>query len=337
MNAARLAEVTVVPDFSAGLRDVFEARTLFFLASWLERFGEGNTLEGHPRPHLCCVGEPPNSVRRLAERARARISVHEPVAGFWGGFANKLRGLEDLVPGARRLLLDVDVLILGGLEIFRGITTDFAAAVAGKPQVPHPVWEHIYTSLGLPLPRERIRSLRGELGLGMRDVSYSYEGQQEEAAAMLPYYNSGVLLVRGGCGLRERWEAHMHRILQLASGAPEMESLHAVMFGDQVGLATALQSLQAQQRRTFAVLPDACNVRLVHLRAGALRWRGIALFHATGFLRELTSRAELPQAWESEAARWEAAIREGGHEEDHAEPRRFLGGLWERWVRPAWA
>ncbi len=266
--------------------------------------------------------------------------MHLPVAGFWGGFANKLRGLEGTEPGVRRLLLDADVLILGDFGHLAGIDADFAAATAGKPQVPQALWERLYAGLGMPLPVERIASLRSRLGLGLQNVSYQYEGQQAEAEAMLPYYNSGVLVVRGDNGLRDRWEDHLRRILQLATADPEMTPLHALIYGDQVGLATALQSLRAEGR-TFSFLPDVCHVRLAHLRAGAVRWREIQMFHATGFLWGLRARADLPVLLEQSAARWSQAIMEGTRRkatvaEDVGEPARFMRGLWERWVRPVW-
>ena len=313
-----MSGVAVVPDFTGENPLLFEARTLFFLAAWLERGGRTPV-------RLCCIGEPPASVRHLAACAGAAITVHEPVRGFWGGFANKLRGLEGIPAGERRLVLDVDVLVLGDLP---DAQSDFAAAVAGKPQVPQHQWEQIYALLELPLPRERIASVRGQLGLSLQTVAMQYENQAAESTAMLPYFNSGVLAVREGTGLRERWEDHMRRILRFATGKPEYEALHAVMFGDQVGLATALHSLRLEGR-TFGVLPDACNARLVHLSAGALRWADLRLFHATGFLREMGSRAELPAALETYAQRWGAAL-------GTPEPGEYLQRLWERWVRPHW-
>ena len=338
LGAAPL-EVVTVPDFSGEAAGLFEARTLFFLASWLE-WRATNPGPAAPALRLCCIGEPPGSVRRLAERAGAEIGVHGPVAGFWGGFANKLRGLEGGGRG-RRLVLDADVLVLGAPDVSDLGGVDFAAAPAGKPQVPQALWERLYAALGVPLPPERIPSLRGRLGLTLEDVSLRYAGQGAEAAAMLPYHNSGVLFVQGDTGgLRACWEAHLHRILQLATTDPEMAPLHALMYGDQVGLATALQALRAQGR-TFALLPDDLNVRLVHLRAAAVRWRDIRLFHATGFLRGLHSRDDLPARLDEYAARWSGAMAEGATRdpaaaEDAGHPRRFLHGLWDRWVRAEW-
>lgn len=308
-----------------------------------DQFGEAlpsGSSERCPQLHICCVGEPPPSVWRLSARAGAVISIHEPLRGLIGGYANKIRGLDNAGLGAR-LLVDVDVLVLGGLDLFDSIGADFAAAVAGKPQVPHSVWERIYHSLNLPLPRERTASLYGRFGLRLESVSHRYDGQENETAAMLPYFNSGVLRVRGECGLRERWEDHLRRILRLAADRPEMMSLHAVMFGDQVALATALQSLQAEGR-TLSLLPDSCNVRRPHLRAGAMRWRDIRLLHATELLKDMRTRVDLPIALENYIRVLETEIAAGApissnaDDGDRDHPRHFLLRLWERWVRPEW-
>ena len=326
-------DAVIVPDFTAEHPAVFEARTLFFLASWLEVFGEAGA--GAMKPHLCCIGEPPESVRRLAAQAGAGVSVHAPVPGLWGGFANKLRGLEAPVSGERLLLLDADVLVLRGLEGLGKIGSDFAAAAAGKPQVPLDVWRLIYETLELPLPTERMASVRGKLGLGVETVFNPYDGQADETAAMLPYYNSGVVLVRRDGGLREQWEEHLRRIAALAADNATLAPFHAVIYGDQVALATSLQALRAQGR-SFESLPDEFNARLVHFRAGAMRWEQARLFHATGFLKGMCERADLSAAVEKYARRWAEAMAEGGSRDGSEQPGRFLQRLWKRWVQPEW-
>ena len=65
------------PDFgSAANRQRFEFRALFLLASW-------RRLAACARPycrlHLACIGEPPRSVRALAEECGAVVSTHLPV------------------------------------------------------------------------------------------------------------------------------------------------------------------------------------------------------------------------------------------------------------------
>ena len=331
-------DAVIVPDFTTEFPAVFEARALFFLASWLELFGEIGA--GAINPHLACIGEPPESVRRLAARAGAGISVHAPVAGLWGGFANKLRGLEAPGSGERRLLLDADVLVLCGLEGLDEIGADFAAAAAGKPQVPLDLWRQIYATLELPLPTERMASVRGRLGLGVDSVFNPYEGQSDETVAMLPYYNSGVVLARRDRGLREQWEDHLRRIAAMAASDEMFAPFHAVIYGDQVALATSLQALRARGR-TFEGLPDEFNARLVHFRAGAMQWEQVRLFHATGFLKGLRERADLPTAVKKYACRWAEAMAEGEVARGEArgsceQPGRFLQRLWERWVQPEW-
>ncbi len=77
-------DVVTVPDFAGANAHIFEARALFFLASWMERAGAAKEFP----VHLACIGEPPESVRWLAERAGASITVHEPVSILPGRNAN---------------------------------------------------------------------------------------------------------------------------------------------------------------------------------------------------------------------------------------------------------
>ena len=83
-------DVVTVADFSGKSAHVFEARSLLFLASWL-----GNAGQARDYPlHLVCIGEPPDNVCKLARKAGARLTVHEPLAIGQVKTANKLRGLE---------------------------------------------------------------------------------------------------------------------------------------------------------------------------------------------------------------------------------------------------
>ena len=66
----RGADVVTVPDFQGANPALFEARTLLFLGSWLENAGSAREWP----LHLACIGEPPESVRRLAERCNAIVS-----------------------------------------------------------------------------------------------------------------------------------------------------------------------------------------------------------------------------------------------------------------------
>ena len=329
--------VVIVPDFTPARELVFEARTLFFLASWIEQFREHQTA---PFPlHVCCIGEPPDSVRRMAERAKAAVSIHEPVLMEYGGFANKLRGLE--MPATDRLLLlDADFLVLGELDLLFRIDADIAAAPAGKPQVPTAQWRLIYDGLGLAMPDERMASVYGEHGASLEGVALRYAGQEAEAGAMLPYFNSGSLLVRTDCGLREAWEDHLRRIPAIFNGT-QVLAAHAVTNNDQVALATALHALKGRGM-SFERLPDEFNARLIHFRTGALRFGGARLLHATGFAGSVRRRDELIPAIKNFEERWSEAIRQGQSGDSDAcdcdvgAARAFLWNLWEHVVRDAW-
>jgi hypothetical protein len=327
----------IVPDFSGPRGLVFEARTLFFLASWLEAQAAGGT--NRCRAHVCGIGEPPASVRRLAAQAGVSWSVHEPLLPDYGGFANKLRGLEAPVAGGRVLLLDADVLVLGALDALHEIEADLAAAPAGKPQVPEEQWQLIYTGLGLPMPAERMASSYGELGVPVGTGTLRYQPQPAEAQSMLPYYNSGSVLVRRGSELRAVWEDCLRRIPAIFQGRNVVPA-DAVTSGDQVALAVAVQRLR-EQGTIFELLPRAFNTRLIHFRGGA-RVGSVRLLHAPGFAGTVSAREELVPAVEQYVARWSEAIREGqsadsaARDQDIEQAREILRHLWERWVREAW-
>ncbi|MCG8604246.1 hypothetical protein MJD09_04500, partial [bacterium] len=65
-----------MPDFRPAKREVFEARTLYFLAAWIENAGLAKDFP----LHLACIGRPPSTVRHLGDRCNASITVHEPLS-----------------------------------------------------------------------------------------------------------------------------------------------------------------------------------------------------------------------------------------------------------------
>jgi hypothetical protein len=266
--------------------------------------------------------------------------VHEPLLVEYGGFANKLRGLEAPFDGGRILLLDADILVLGKLDALAGIDADFAAAAADKPQVPKAQWRLIYAGLQLPLPAERMASVYAEAGGALENVAHPYQGQEAEAGAMLPYYNSGAVLVRRAAELRAVWEDHLRRIPAIFEQESAVAA-HAVTNGDQVALATALHALRGRGA-TFARLPPAFNARLSHFRTGALRVDTTALLHAPGFAGSVQERCDLGRAVQDYEERWSGAIRQGlsddpgARDQDLGRGHVILWHLWERWVRKAW-
>lgn len=294
-----LLDVVIVPDFRPATAALFEARTLFFLASWLERAGtrarERFTLS------LACIGEPPASVRRLAAQAGAEISVHAPLPLNDGSTANKLRGFESPARSARLLLVDADALVVNDLgALVDAIPANaMAASPAGHARVTEAEWVAIYDALGLPRPVERILSIRAELGL-------------RERREMYPYYNSGVLLLPRAVDLRRPWERDVAAI----------DALGLQKASDQAGLATALHRLRLAGV-PFQRLPQAYHVCPPHFEGGAATFGDIRLFHAVGFLRGLQTMDETAPLMEAYGARLPA----GGAE--------FLRGLWRDHVRPA--
>lgn len=294
-----LLDVVTVPDFRPPAAALFEARTLFFLASWLDRAGA--------RAHeqfaltLACIGEPPASVRRLAAQCGAAISVHPPLQLNGGSTANKLRGFEAPARSPRLLLLDADTLIvndLGGL--IDAVAADaMAASPAGNARVSDAEWETIYDALRLPRPVERILSIRAERGL-------------RERRGMYPYYNSGVLLLPRALDLRGPWERDIAAI-----GALGMQKA-----SDQAGLATALHRLRLAGA-PFQRLPEAYHMSPPHFEGAAAPFADVRLFHAVGFLRGLQTPDQAEPLMEAYAARLPAA------------GATFLRGLWRDHVRPA--
>ena len=203
------------------------------------------------RLHLACIGEPPGSVRQLADQCGAIVSLHEPLQLNDGLTTNKLRGLETVGDGARLLLLDSDLLVLNELSSLpKVIPADtFAAAPSCAHRVSDEYWERIYGTLNLPRPVERILSIRAERGLN-------------EATPMYPYYNSGVLMFPTGYNLRKFWEqdiASIRSIFLAQAKTKITPALLAVTASDQAGLATALHPPPAGRD---AFLPTAGSVSL---------------------------------------------------------------------------
>lgn len=272
MSGAEPFDTVVVPDFEGARARAFEARTLLFLASWIEHAGRAR---GFPL-HVACIGEPPRSVSWLAERASASVSVHRPIGGNLGGPSNKLRGL-DVEPRTERfLLLDADVVVLGDPSEAGTLGQTLALAPALVPRVPETYWRRIYAALGLELPEERVACVTTEM-LCRPYPGPLYPEQAAEMPGMLPYYNSGVLYGPWGCGLRELWEEHSRRIVSLF--AEDEAAWRSIRVSDQTGLATAVQALRSRGV-PFRRLPAELHGTWLHLYRGEPARSGLRLFHA---------------------------------------------------------
>jgi hypothetical protein len=264
---------------------VFEARTLLFLAAFAEFGGDAR----HYPLHLVCIGEPPHSVRRLAEQAGAMVEIVAPSPTGPHGMANKMRGLEVARTHTHCLLLDADVLILGDPSGLSALAPGLAAAPAILPRLPKRYWRKIYAGLQLELPAARIASAAGAVRRAPLRVPRFAE-QNAEAAAMLPYYNGGILYWPGDCQLARLWPELVGKIRQLFDPAdPLWESIGE---SDQAGLAVALQILQGQGVPFWQMSPDYHGFWL-HLYRQSVPSGQIKLFHAFDIFRGIGSVAEM--------------------------------------------
>lgn len=274
-NTARFRpfDVITVPDFSGNSRAVFEARTLVFLASWLEYAGSSR---GFPL-HLACIDEPPSSVRQLADRCGARVTVHAPLQlRDDHHVGNKLRGLEIEPQTDRFLLLDVDIAILSDLSPLSGLGSCLAACPDDAPNVTARDWEFIYSALGMPVPMT-IEPLLHELDLPNFPRSMmGYEAGDEQTDWMYPYYNGGVVFAPWSCGLRERWAENIVRVAGLFD--EKQLKRRWIHHSDQAALAVTLAQLK-QEGWPFRRLPDPYNTRWQHLYAGRPSLNQVAVLH----------------------------------------------------------
>jgi hypothetical protein len=273
----RGADVVTVPDFQGANPALFEARTLLFLGFWLENAGSSRDWP----LHLACIGEPPESVRRLAERCEAIVSVHPPTADGKAPTRNKLRGFEVKPRTDRLLLLDVDVLLLGDPAPILELGECLAIAPAGNHRVPREMWQEIYQALGMPLPGERMLSIRAELADRLPERAWHGRRHLEP---MIHYYNSGVFLVPWvhAPELLEHWEGYLDRLAQLFPLADPAHRKIAVE--DQVSLALALERIKDMQL-PLRRLPDPLHTTWMHLMAGAVTFEQARIYHAVHLLR----------------------------------------------------
>lgn len=272
-SQAQAFDVITVPDFSSRGRAVFEARTLVFLASWMEYGGEAR----HYPLHLACIGEPPPSVCKLASQCGARITVHDPLVLRQGHHVgNKLRGLEIENETENYLLLDVDIAILSDISSACGLAGCLAASPDDAPNVTIRDWEVIYSSLKLPIPTP-IEPMVHELGLPrFPRRMMGFESEDSQTQSMFPYYNGGVVFAPWAADLRSTWE---EAILRVASLFDESKGTRRwIHQSDQAGLAIAIALLK-KEGWNYQRLPDRLNVRWQHLYAGYPEPNSIAIMH----------------------------------------------------------
>jgi hypothetical protein len=262
-------DVVTVPDFLGPRSHVYEVRTLFFLASWLENAGKARNFP----LHVACIGKPPGSVEWLASACEAVVTVHTPYET--GAFWNKFRGLEIQGREERVLLLDTDTIFCGDISGLGEFGQCIAVAPRGLPGISESYWELIYKALGMDPPTERIASMVGELDCPLPKGAVQ-SGQYSSYKAMTPCYNGGVIFAPWRCGLRDLWEEHLLTISSRKDAIGQ-----SVEKDDQHCLATAIEVLK---RRGLPVrrLPREYNADLTYIFRGAVRSRDIKILHAIG-------------------------------------------------------
>lgn len=264
-------DVVTVPDFTGAAAGRFEILTLFFLASWMEYGGRSRDLP----LHVACIGEAPDSVRRMAARCGACVTSHSPEPA--GGFANKLRGFEVARKTEHLLLLDTDIFVLGeihGLARELGPECVAAAPANGPFPVSNEHWPGIYESLGLPLPDREVLPVNLALDT-FQSVNF------RDRKDFPPLYNGGVVYAPWRAELGEVWREHLGHI---AANSARFMGPKAAR-SNQPSLATAIARLEQQGFR-FQFLPDEYNARWQHLTTGAIPSAKARIFHALGFGRE---------------------------------------------------
>ena len=273
-------EIITVPDFTGRARDRFEARAILFLASWLENAGAARGLP----LQIACIGEPPDRVRRMADRAGAIVSVHEPLKLAEARTANKLRGLEVTPRTGRYLLVDTDVVFLGDVSGLQALPDCIAAAPGSVARVPIRLWRRLYAELGLDFPDERMPLLHAELDLPAGGEPFEHQTRETDASP--PYYNGGVLFASWRHKLGSRWAECMERGARIVDASED--GAHGVLGSDQAGLALAVWSLRSQGGE-FRRLPEAVHGRWRHLYRGAPEPAEMRILHTTGMMKDVTS------------------------------------------------
>ncbi len=286
-NRGSAFDIVTVPDFASGARHAFVGRTLLFLASWMEHAGEARALP----LHVACIGEPPETVRRMADRAGAILSVHEPMILANAHTANKLRGFEVERRTERILLLDTDTVFLGDVSPFCDLPDHVSAAAADGARVPIKLWRRLYPAVDLEFPAERIPLLRGELDMPphLRERE-DYEHQFAEMAESPPYFNSGVVFASWDHELPALWADCLMRGAQIVD--PSEPGSHGVLGSDQAAFALAVATLRARGVE-FRRLPDVMHARWRHFYRGRPAPDEIRILHCIDMMRNVTSPGEL--------------------------------------------
>jgi hypothetical protein len=215
------------------------------LAASLRRFIAG------PVDLVACTpsgDEPAPATRRLLDSLGVRrVTIRNPVSPDYP-IGNKVACL-GAAEADRVVFLDSDILCIAPLDLERHFAPDFTAKPAdfntfsSEPDL----WRRLYGRCGLPEPVRRVRA--------------TISGEE-----MWPYFNAGVIAVRGDAGLAAAWA----RICREIDADPTIPMRRPHL--DQIALPLAAASCGLE----FTELPEALNFP-AHVRR--LRGRDAVLYH----------------------------------------------------------
>lgn len=272
-HSASQVDVVTVADFDGLAAARFEMHALLFLEAWRRHRGASRAWP----LHLVCIGEPPQSVRRMADRVGAGVTVHRPLVINATRTSNKLRGFEVVPRSSRLLLLDADTLVLKDLAPLAEMVGDgIGVGVATANHFPEETWREIYRATGVAYPGPTgtcwcvQESLAAQRGLS--------SAQAAMCRSMPPYFKSGVVMVPWRIGLSAIWRRHFDQIAPLFAGPDPLEDWGGAGMGDEHALATAVEALR-QDGATVMPIPWSFHAFPLLLRAGVLAWTDVAIFH----------------------------------------------------------
>lgn len=271
-------DIVVTADFTGSVAKKFETRAIVFLAHWMENAGRARDFP----LHLACIGSPPESVKWMAKKSNAKITIHAPHP-----FANKRpslnkqRGFDVERETDHFLLLDTDVWVLSDISDLRHLGHTIAASPDAKPRVPSSYWNKIYNAFEMPIPSERICSIRGEFGWSL-GISPKYAGQENDLTSMFPYYNAGIIYAPWSCNLSTRWVENAERIEALFSNREPSMADEGVLVSDQAAFAVTVQQLK-NEGLPFRSLDSSYHMTRHHLYADSSLLSKTNLYHAIGF------------------------------------------------------
>ena len=284
-SSCEAVDVVTVVDFRGENAAIYEGQALLLLASFMQHAGRARMFPFH----FSCIGEPPNSVKTLAEEAGAHIHLIEPSGWRSDHFVgNKVRGLEIPTLSDRILLIDPDLIVLGDFSEVCRYRDCLAAGLDNHPKVSMEQWRHIYESLEEPFPEDRGSCIISEGGLPTTPRAWQhYQVPRRELRETLPYFNSGVVVVPVDWEFSKEWNTAYDDIA--GTFHFNNRSRRSVLHSDQAAFALAAQRSLRVGRR-FETLPASLHSQWRHLFIGEPSIEEMSILHLTTFLKTIRGR-----------------------------------------------